>query len=360
MIAFSTIVGYRIYTNVSAGKARAGKMAQAKAVAVQTAQVSRRDINPIAEFSANLEAIWSADISAKVDGRINTLTVNEGDPVKAGMVIATLDTNNLQAQVIQAQGNLMAAQSNLEQAELDYNRYAELANKGAVSQQILDNARTKKEAVAGQVQAAQGALALVQENYANANVVVQRTGIVTKRYLQAGTFTKAGSPIITVADTSTLLAQATVGESQISGLAIGSPVVVKVDALNGQQFNGTITRLSPAATLPARTFTAEVSIPNEQGILKTGMFAKVQIPTQVHPSVLAVPESALVMREDQKTVFVVGDNNKVQQQVLNLGYVGNGWAEVLSGLNDGDTIVVAGQNKIKDGMEVTPTEDGGQ
>lgn len=360
VIALSGIIGYRIYANIAANKARAGKMAQTKAVAVQVAQVSRRDISPTVDFSANLEPLWSADISSKVDGRINTLTVNEGDIVQGNAVIATLDTNDLQAQVIQAQGNLMAAQSNLEQAELDYNRYAALASQGAVSQQMLDNARTRRDAAAGQVRAVQGALSLVQEKYNNANIIVPREGIVTKRYLQAGTFTKAGSPIITIADTSTLLAKATIGESQISGLSLGSPVIVKVDALNNQQFNGTITRISPAATLPSRTFTAEISIPNQQSLLRAGMFARVQIPIQVHSGVLAVPESALVLREDQKTVFVVGTDNKVQQKVLTLGYVGNGWAEVLAGINDGDTIVIAGQNKIRDGVEVAPTEDGGQ
>ncbi|MBP2625724.1 MAG: macA 2 [Firmicutes bacterium] len=360
MILFGSIIGYRIYQNISSNKVRAAQMSQGKAVAVQVAIVGTRDIIPRVEFSAGLEPIWSADISAKVDSRINTLPVSEGDIVKAGTVVATLDTNELAAQVLQAQGNLSVAQSSLEQAELDYNRYSALSSQGAISAQLLDNARTKRDSAAGQVRAAEGNLGLVQEKLNNANVIAPRDSVVTKRYVQSGTFTRAGAPIITVADLSTLLAKATVGESQVADLTVGSTVKVRVDALSGQEFSGTITHISPVATLPARTFTAEISIANEQGLLKAGMFAKVGAAIKVHPNALVIPESALVMREDQKTVFVVGTDNKVQQRVLKLGYVGEGLAEVLEGVKQDETIVVEGQNKIKDGAEVTSVKDGGQ
>lgn len=358
VVTLTGVVGYRIYQNIAASKARAGNM-QAKAATVQVAQVGRQDIIPKVEYSGSLEPVWSADVSAKVDGRVNTLTVSEGDLVKAGTVIATLDTSELAAQVLQAQGNLIAAQSGLEQAELDYNRYAVLAEKGAIAAQMLDGARTKRDLSLGQVRAAEGSLALVQEKLNNANVLAPREGVVTKRYLQAGAYTRAGSAIVTVADVSSLLAKATVGEAQVADLAVGTPVIVTINALNGQEFTGTIARVSPVAALPARTFTAEIIVPNESGMLKAGMFAKVELETRTHPKVITVPESALVMREDQKTVFVVSADNKIQQRLIKPGYIGDGLVEVLEGLTDGETIVVDGQNKVKDGAAVSPVKDGG-
>ncbi len=360
VLALTSIVGYRIYANVAGNKARANQLAKIPATTVEVTQVSRRDLTPLLVFPANLEPVWSADISAKVDGRINTLNVNEGDIVEAGTVIATLDTSELAAQVVQAEGNLMAAQSSLEQAELDYHRYSALAEQGAVSAQVLDTARTKRDLSAGQVRAAQGNVMLLEEKLNNANVTAPKRGVVTKRFVQAGTYIRAGSAIVTVADTTTLLAKATVGESQIDDLSIGIDVKVKVDALGGQEFTGTITRLSPSAATPARTFTAEITIPNQQGVLKAGMFAKASVPAKVHQGVIAVPESALVLKEDQKTVFVVTADNKVQQRTLKLGFISDGWAEVLEGVVPGDTIVMAGQNKIKDGMVITPIEGGGK
>lgn len=358
VITLTGVVGYRIYQNIAASKARAGNM-QAKAATVQVAQVGRQDIIPKVEYSGSLEPVWSADVSAKVDGRVNTLTVSEGDHVKEGAVIATLDTSELAAQVLQAQGNLIAAQSGLEQAELDYNRYAVLAEKGAIAAQMLDGARTKRDLSLGQVRAAEGSLALVQEKLNNANVLAPREGVVTKRYLQAGAYTRAGSAIVTVADVSSLLAKATVGEAQVADLAVGTPVEITINALNGQEFTGTVARVSPVAALPARTFTAEIIVPNESGMLKAGMFAKVELATRIHPNVITIPESALVMREDQKTVFVVSADNKIQQRLIKPGYIGDGLVEVLEGLTDGETIVVDGQNKVKDGAAVSPVKDGG-
>lgn len=360
-VALIGIISVRIYSNMTANKERAARMTQGRAVSVEVGTVAKRDIQPVYSFSANLEPLWSAEISAKVDSRIDRLLVDEGDVVKAGMVVAVLDNNELNAQFIQAQGNLLAAQANLEQANLDLQRMASLAQQGAVSAATLDNARTKRDLNVGQVRSAEGNLALLQAKLDNANVVSPRDGIVVKRYLQSGYYAKTGSAIITVADTSSLLAKATIGEGQLQELKMGSQVTVRVNALGDRTFTGTITRISPAATLPARTFTAEITIPNPEGVLKSGMFAKADVPGLVHKNAIAIPETALVPREDQKTVYVVAADNKVQQRVLKLGYVGGGWAEVLEGVKEGEKIVVAGHNKLKDGGSITsPTGEGGK
>lgn len=351
-VVLAGIVGYRIYSTTQASKARAARASQGQVVAVEVAAVTRQDITPVLTFSSNLEPVWSADISSKVDARIERLAVDEGDAVTEGMTIAVLDMGELSAQVVQAEGNLFQAKSNLEQAILDLRRMEMLAEQGAVSVQNLDTARTKRDFAAGLVRAAEGALALYDSKLTGANVLSPRSGVVVKRYLQSGYYTKAGTPIVTVADISTLLAKATVGEAEIAQLSLGTAVKVKIDALGGQEFSGTITRLSPVAAMPSRTFVAEISIPNSQNILKAGMFAKVMVPVQPRPQVLVVPETALVMKEDSKTVYVVTANNKVRQRTLKLGYVSGGWAEVLEGIAEGEQIVISGQNKLRDGSTV--------
>lgn len=353
VLVFLGIISYRIYDNVSANKERAIKGSQGRGAAVETGVVTRRDITPTLTFSANLEPLWNADISPKVDGRVDKLYVDEGDIVTAGMIIGVLDTNELAAQVMQAEGNLLSNQASLEQAELDLSRAQALAKQGAVSAQSLDTARTKRDLAIGQVRSAEGNVVLLQARLDNANIIAPRSGIVLKRYIQAGSYAKAGAQIVSIADVSSLLGKATLGESELSEIAVGLQVKIIVNALQDKEYIGTITRISPAATLPARTFTAEITIPNTSGILKPGLFSKIVIPGTVHKNALVVPESALVMREDQKTVYVVTNENKVQQRVLKLGYVGEGWAEVLAGLNDGERIVIAGQNKLKDGSTIT-------
>ena len=352
IVILAGLVSYRIYFNYADKKDRATKVSQGRAVAVEIATVSRQNIVPQIIFSANLEPLWNADISSKADGRIDRLYVEEGDRVSSGMIIGVLDTNELVPQVAQADGNLLSSLANLEQAELDLSRAQALVQQGAVAIQTLDTARTKRDLALGQVRAAQGNLSLLKARLDNASIMAPRSGVVTKRHLQAGSFAKAGAQIVSIADVTSLLGKATIGEGQLGEVTIGNQVKIKINALNDKEFIGNITRISPTATLPARTFTAEITIPNGDGILKPGMFGKITIPGQIHTNALVIPESALVMRGDQKTVYIVTPENKVQQRLLKLGYVGEGFAEILEGLQDGDRIVVAGHNKLKDGASI--------
>lgn len=358
VVLLGAVIGYRITDNIAENKVRARNLAESSIITVETEAVERRNIVPQMIFSAGLEPVWSAEISAKVDGRIETMQVNEGDVVKAGTVIATLDGGDLAGQVMQAERNLLAAESNFEQAQLDFNRYDELADAGAVSMQLLDNARTKRDASYGQVQTAKGALGLVREKEKNLSIVVPRDGVVTKRHLQAGVFVRSGTPLITVADTTTLLAKATVGESQAAGLKAGTSVKVMIDALGGKAVNGIITMISPVAQLPARTFTADIAIDNSEGILKGGMFAKVEMPVAVKGQVLAVPETASILREDQPSVFVIDEMGVANQRIIKTGGTGGGFAEVIEGLSEGEQIVTGGQHKLRDGIKITSAAGG--
>ncbi len=351
-VVFTAIIAFRIYTNLAANKERAGRVAQGRTVSVVVSAVGRQDIQPVLGFSANLEPFWTADLSPKVDGRLAVLYADEGDKVSAGTVIATLDTDELAPLVSQAEGSVYEKRANLEQAELDLKRAVPLAQQGAISAQALDTARIKRDLAIGQLRSAEGALTQLRARLGNANIIAPRDGVITKRYLQAGYYAKTGSPVVSLADTNSMLVKASVGEAEISQLRIGADAIVRVTALGNREFSGKVTRLTPAATLPVRTFTAEVAVPNAEGILLAGMFAKVEVAGGVRKNALAVPESALILREDQKAVYVVSEDNKVQLRILKLGYVGGGWAEVLDGLKEGELIVTGGQNKLRDGASI--------
>lgn len=352
LVCMVVFIAYKIFSNISSEKARATRALAGRTVSVEAAVVGRRDLVPVFSFSANLEAVWSTDISAKADGRIDKLFVEEGDAVTAGMVLARLDVNELAAQVMQAEGQVLQAQATFEQNDLNFKRMDTLYKQNAVSAQTLDSARTQRDLAQGGGRAAQGNLILLKARRDNAEIVSPLNGVVIKRYVQAGTFSKAGAAIVTVADVSTLLAKAVVGEAQIAELTLGKMAKIKINAIKDQEFAGTVTRMSPAASVPTRNFTAEVSIPNPQGLLKVGMFANAEIAGQLRKKVLVVPEGSLVLREDQKTVFVVTNENTVVQKVLKLGDAAGGWVEVLEGVTEGDKIVVAGQHKLKDGATI--------
>lgn len=358
VICLGAIIGYRITDTITENKARAKESAAVGAVSVDAAAAKKRIIDPVIVFSAGLEPEWITDISAKVDGRIAEMRAAEGDAVAAGEIAAILDNNDAKGEIMQAKGNVIAARSNLEQAELDYQRYLALEKDGAVAGQVLDNARTKRDAAKGQLQTAEGALALAEEKAANLNIVIPKSGVITKRHLQEGAFVRSGAAIFTVADTSTLIAKATVGESQVANLALGTKVRVETDAFAEDEIVGVITRISPVAELPARVFTADISIDNADGRLRAGMFAKAQIPVKSGGPVVAVPESAIVLREDQPSIYVLNEDQTVTQRIVKTGASGGGWIEIAEGLKEGERFVAGGQNKLRDGMKVNPVNRG--
>ena len=347
-VLLSLVIGHRVYSNISASNERANRASRAQAIAVDIAAVERRNITPVFSYSANIEPGWSANISSKVDGRIKELYVDKGDVIRPGAVIAVLDTEELSALARQAEGALLQARAGMVQAEHNLRRSEQLFQIGAVSAQDIDNARTSYQIAEGMLKSSQGNLAHLQTRLNNANIISPQGGVVTQRHLQSGFYVKVGEPIVTVADINNLLARATVGEAQIAQINIGNEVTVVVNALGRREFSGIVTRISPTAQMPSRTFIAEVSVTDPEGVLRAGMSAAVVAPGLEKHNVLVMPDTAIVMREDMQTAYVVVDN-QARQRTLKLGFVGGGWAEVLEGLTDEDRVVSSGQNKLRDG-----------
>jgi len=360
-VVIMVFIGFRIYTNMSAAKDKAAAMTRGRTLTVEVMPAFNKNITPVLTFTASLDPIWRSDISPKVDGRIETLFTDEAQKVSAGQVIANLENIEFSAQVNQAQGTLSSTSADLAQAKSDLARNKRLVEQGGVSQQQYEASMAKVASLEGQLRASQGNLGYQQSRLGFTDVVTPHAGIVMTRYLQAGDYAKAGTAIFTIADTSIMLAKATVGEGQITQVKLGDSAQVLIEALSDQPFTGKITKIAPAAAVPARTFTLEVSIDNGLGTLLSGLTAKVMAKGKEINNALVVPESALVLFEDQQTVFVVTGDQVVQRK-LRLGYIGNGVAEVLSGLNLGDLIVVKGQNTIRDGskVQVTATREAGQ
>lgn len=354
-------IGYRIYTNLQTAKDKAAAMGKGRIATVEVMPAFRKTVTPAFTLTASLDPIWRSDISPKLDGRIGALYVEEGQWVTAGQTLALLESSEYGAQVAQAQGTLYATSADLAQARADLARAQTLFAQGAISQQQMEAASSKVANLEGAVRASRGNVGYQEARLENTNVTTPHRGIVLNRSLQTGDYAKAGTAIVTVADTSVMLAKATVGEGQITQLKVGDAAQVLVEAVSNQPFAGKITKIVPAAAVPTRAFMIEVSVDNADGSLLAGLTAKVIVNAKPHPDALVVPEAALVLFEDQRTVFVLADDQVVQRK-LKLGYVGGGYAEVLEGLNPGEMIVVAGQNTVRDGakVKVAATREAGQ
>ena len=359
VLVILAVIAFRVYANIRDNQMRAARVRQGAAIAVDTMVVTRHDIVPTLLFSASLEPVWSADLSPKLDNRLEKLFVDEGDTVKAGQIVAQMDVLELTAQIHQLEGLLYEAKSDSHEATVEYERNQVLYEQNAVSKRELDNSRSRRDMTLGRYTAAQGGLKVLRERLGSAAIRSPRDGVVTRRYVHAGTFLKSGEPIVSIADTTVLLGRVDVGEGQISSIYLDAPAEVRVAAYGDNVFAGRVSRISPMAAQPARTFRIEISIPNQDGQLLAGKFATVAIQGRPKKDVVAIPQAAIVMREDQQTVYIVNSENVAQQMLLETGAVDKGLVEVIRGLSGGELIVTGGQNKLRQGSVIIPNKADG-
>lgn len=351
LLAVCVIIGYRIYSNIQADRARAAKMSQSRSIAVVTAHPVRRTIVPQLHFSGSLDPEWQAQVAAKVDGRLEKVYVHEGDRVEKGQVLAILEQMDTDANLLSAKGSFLDAQTSLRKAETDLARYEKLYATGAVSQQVVDDYRFARDNAAAKLEAARGSLQGMESKAAGTVVTAPADGIVAKRFYQEGYYAKAGTPLFAIADISMLKTTIHIPEGQVTGVKVGNEADIALPAYPGKKLVGKITRIAPVADLPAHTFAAEVSVDNSEGLL-AGVYANVSLIGEPREQVLTIPMHAIVMRDDQQTVFVADAQGVVQRRVLSLGYSDDKVAEVLSGLDEKDTIVVEGHNKLREGSRI--------
>ena len=351
LVAICLIISYRIYSNVQKDKARAEKMSRVKTVSVTTGHASRQTIIPTMRFSGSLDPEWQAEVAAKVDGRLEKVYVKEGDRVSKGQVLAILEQTDTDANLLNARGSYLDAQANLSKAERDLVRYEKLFASGAVSEQVVDNYRFARDNAAAKLEAARGNLQGMESKSAGTILVAPADGIVSKRYYQEGYYAKAGTAIFAVADISMLKTVIHIPEGQVAGVAVGNEAQIKLPAYPDKKIIGKITRIAPVADLPSHTFAAEVSVDNSQGLL-AGIYANVYLSAQPRENVLTVPLHAIVMRDDQQTIFVADEKGIIQRKVLTVGFTDDKLAEIIDGVTEEDVIVVEGQNKLREGVKI--------
>ena len=347
------IVAFRVVSNIVARNQQAKSSTQGR-VAVVTADYPKREtIVPRFRFSGSLDPVWQADVAAKVDGRIEKVLASEGQAVSAGQALVVLEQEDTAAGVMNARGAYLDAKTTYEKAQMDVKRYEALYERGAVSREALDNMRFALENARGKLDAARGNLNSAESSLGGTTVTTPRAGVIQKRYFQEGYFAKVGTALFNIADITTLLAKIDVPEGYVNSVATGNEVTFTIPSMSGadKTVKGIVTRISPVAQLPARTFEAEVTVDNHDGRLRGGMYAEAMITGLPKAGALTIPMTAISMRDDQRTCFVIEDGKAVRR-ILVTGYIGENLIEILDGVTEKDYVITSGLNKVREGVSV--------
>lgn len=366
------------------------KPAMPEGVPVGVTKIGTRTLERHLTQSSELVPFQEIDVYAKESGFIKKLNVDYGSRVKEGDLMAVLEIPELEAQLVQDEAAIKNASDMITHAtnelnrreqvakvlHLEYTRLNEVAKSkpGLVAQQEVDDKQGQDLAAQAQVEASRATLQSAESElqqaqakrahdqvlYDYSKITAPFEGVVTQRYANYGTLIQAGTssstavlPLVRLSEDDKFRLVIPVPESYVRFIHLGDPVQVNVTSLN-QQFPGKVARFAVDVKEETRTMHTEVDVANPQHILYPGLYADATLTLEKKPNALAVPLQAVDRTGDNVTVDVVSAQNKIEIRRVTLGIQTENYAEVLSGLNAGDTVVVSDRSSLKDGEPVQP------
>lgn len=335
----STIVA-AVKTEDSAGKAVAAPAAAQgtkRPPPVETAKARASEAALELQSVGTLASDESVAIAAEVPGRIASINFKEGEPVKSGAVLATLDN-------LLASADLAFADANLKLAESNFERAVSLTKTGAGTQRARDEA--------------ENALSTARATYELARVRRDKTeirapfdGVVGLRVISVGAYAQVGTTLVNLEKIDALKLDFRLPEINLRDVKVGQTVEVTLDAYPDRRFQGEVYAIDPLVDVNGRALKIRARLANPDGQLRPGLFARVRLIGASRGQVVVIPEGAIVPRGTDSVVFTVQDGRATETKVR-LGRRARGEVEVLEGLTADATVVTAGQARVSDGQAV--------
>jgi RND family efflux transporter MFP subunit len=367
-------------------------VANSAEAAAAVARVERRSVGSTLAIAGEFKPFQDVDVHAKVAGYIRTIYVDVGDHVKQGQTLAVLEVPELaaqlagadaavgtaQEQIRRAQGDLRRAQSTHSAAHSAYTRLKQAADSrtGLVAQQEVDDSQAKDLGAEAQVASAEAELSAAKQQLevAQANqkqysalsgytrIVAPFAGVVTNRYADTGALVAAGTssstqaiPVVRLAQISTLRLVLPIPESVAGQIHLGEPVKVRVQALD-RDFQGKIARFADSLDLQTRTMDTQIDVENRNGSLMPGMYTQTILSLHEKKNALTIALQAVNRNGEEATVLAVNAQNIVEERHVRLGVEDEKGVEVLSGLNDGDRVIIGNRSEFHNGLKIQPKE----
>ena len=312
------------------------------------------ELRQVMQLTGTLRAVDQVTVKAKVAAEVREVMVREGESVKAGQVVVKLDTSEYEARVAQARGNLNNARAQMEIATKSRDNNLALVEKGFISKNAFDNSASQYAAAKASVDSAQGALDIVLKSLNDTVSRAAISGLVSVRHVQPGEKVAMDSRLLEIVNLQQLELEAAVPSSEISKVAIGQRVELRIEGLS-QRFDGKVVRINPATQAGSRSVPVYVQVANPQNLLRVGMFVDGRLLLSSKAGVVTLPQSAVRKVNDGSFVFAIV-NNKIERLPVTLGNTGlvgdDHHIEITSGLEFGAQVIRADMGNLTPGTPV--------
>ncbi|WP_241078625.1 efflux RND transporter periplasmic adaptor subunit [Natranaerofaba carboxydovora] len=374
---------------------------------VEAEPIHRDNLQKTASLTGNVEPDDTVMVIPQLSGEIESIHVEEGDRVEEGELLMTIDDHDYRLQLEEAQSARDAAQAQLDEAEAgprdaevtemettlnmakdqeeqmekEFERIESLHEEGFVSDQELEQAEMQYKNAKEQAKAAEAAMDAVEEgareeqlralrsqvNQADVGVrLAQQTldraqveapgsGTIASLDVSEGDMADTASPSMILIDTDVVIVNAVVPETYINNVNAGQDVLVNVPSAREEPYENTIQRIGDMPPEDGRGYPIEVVIPNEEGLLRAGMFSRLEVVVDSSEDVIVVPRNAILEEDGESGVYVVEDEGGqyvVDFRIIETGIAEDGMIEVVDGLDEGERVITAGLSDVGPGDEV--------
>jgi RND family efflux transporter MFP subunit len=309
-------------------------------IKVKIVRPSRQEIVRSVRLPGTVRADLDVTLYSKVTGYVKSIRKDRGDAVTEGEVIALLEIPEMALEIEHAR-----ASAELEEATFKRLEALRKIEKAAVTDQDFDMARAKRAM-------AQASLKKLETLQGYTEIRAPFSGYVTSRHVDPGALVVPQAKIVSVVSTSKVRVLVDVPESEVRFAKVGTEAELTFEALPGVLTRAAVSRSSKSLEAPVRSMRVELDVPNPQGTIMPGMFAKVQLGVDRHPNALVVPAKAVSFQQDKSFVFVDRDG-KAMKTLIVAGPQNGEWREVTSGLEEKDTVVLADGRLLEDGTLIS-------
>jgi RND family efflux transporter MFP subunit len=321
------------------GKQETDKNQTAAPVQVKVQEILVSPQAEVLDYSGTIEADNTVSIGFSVSGRVNAVLVQEGQQVAKGQLLATIEQNSYQ-------NNLIVANAGLEQAQDNFNRLDQLYKKGSLPQ---------RDYIAGKTALAQAKAnkETASKNVYDTKLYASFSGIITHKLTEAGASAAPGISAFTIVKTDKVYAVAAINENEISALKIGAAAKISIPSLN-KEINGKVTIINPQADDMSKTYIVKIRLDNSNRELLPGMITDISINTGRNQNAVIIPAQAVVRDPDNiNYVFIAKEDNTALKKRVNISKMtGTSDVVVKEGLQQGDKVIVNGQTNLEDGTPV--------
>lgn len=316
--------------------------------------VQEVDFKDVLAVSGVLEGWHHTVISSETGGRIVEWTADVGDDLLSGQVIVRLDDEVARYQNMQAEAAFEIANVSAAKARRDMDRFTELHDQGDLSDSQLDDAKLAFQNAQANLKAAEAASGLSVRRFNETAVKMPFDGTIAVKNVEVGQSIAPGMPVAEVVQIAPIRFTVGVSEQDIIRTNKGQSVSVTTVGWGERVFHGTVTSVATAADGLTRLFPVEIKVPNRNHHLKPGMAAKAEIVVANHADAITLPINAIIDSGDDSSCYVV-ESGRAVRRVVTAGELNAGTVRILAGLSVGDTVIVVGQDAVKNGQKVELT-----